>query len=674
MGEMTLEQQRALAMASARARAAQAQQKTPEQPQNAGVGFQDMVTRGLTGGISDYVSAGGRYLADKALGRGESFNDELKSVRQDNTAYRDANPVKAYGGEIGGGVVSPMFRGIFGAVDKGLTSAGNFLGRQIPRYLQYGVQGAVPGALVGAVGAEGNGGGLPSASDVGKGAALGGAVGGAMGVAIPAVAEGAQWAGGKLKDAGQTLLDHMPNGQDSSTGRRVYRALQADKLTPDQALAAARELGPQATLADVSPNLQALGENAATRQGAALTAAKSTLEGRQAGQGTRVIQALEDGMGPENFSQTTEALFKQRSAEAGPLYEKAFSPNDTRPLKSDLLERLQTRPVFQEGVKRGITDIMDEAAITGKQHPIFSDTWYEGANFDDPNLVIKKMPTLRVLDAAKRGLDSILSGGGEEIRNPMTGKLTQRGMRVEDMRNALVGELDKLTDGTYKAARGAWAGPSRALEMMNEGMDFIKSGRSALDVAQVKDLTDVDKQFMRIGAKQALGDLVENTQDGANVVRRLFGTKMMRNKLEALFPDKSAFDQFAKQMGAENKFFETGRNVLGNSRTAFRNAMAEDEGSDLAGVAVEAARGNFGSAAMNAARTAGRALTRPSPQVSDRLSPIFSQNPKEQAALLELARKRAAMGQIFGSRTLPLLARTPPALLSVSTGGSNQRP
>jgi len=189
VAEMTLEQQRALAMASARARAAQAQQETPEQPQNAGVGFQDMVTRGITGGISDYASAGGRYLADKALGRGESFNDELKSVRQDNTAYRDANPVKAYGGEIGGGVVSPMFRGIFGAVDKGLTSAGNFLGRQIPRYAGYAAQGAVPGVLVGAANAEGQGGGLPSAGDVGKGAAIGGALGGAMGAAVPAITE-----------------------------------------------------------------------------------------------------------------------------------------------------------------------------------------------------------------------------------------------------------------------------------------------------------------------------------------------------------------------------------------------------------------------------------------------------------------------------------------------------
>jgi len=671
---MTIEQKRAIAMASARARMAQAQPEEAPQPENAGVGFQDMVTRGMTGGVSDYVSAGGRYLADKAMGRGDSFNDELKSVRQDNTAYRDANPVKAYGGEIGGGIVSPAFRGIYGAVDKGLTSAGNMIGKQIPRYLGYAAQGAVPGALVGAAGAEGEGGGLPSVGAVGRGAAMGGAVGGAMGAAVPAIAEGAQWAGGRIKDAGQTILDHMPNGQESSTGRRVFRALQADKLTPDQALAAARDMGPQATLADVSPNLQALAENAATRQGATLNAAKSTFEGRQSGQGSRVIDAIEQGMGPENFSQTTEALFKQRSADAGPLYEKAFDEKrTTTALRSELLDRLQTRPIFQQGLQRGITDILDEGAITGKTASIYS-TYLDGENLNDPNLIIKKMPTLRVLDAAKRGLDSILSSGAEEVSNPVTGKMTQRGMRVEEMRKALVNELDSLTDGTYKAARNAWGGPSRALEMMNEGMDFIKSGKSALDVAEVKGLTDVDKQFMRIGAKQALGDLVENTQDGANVARRLFSTKMMRNKLEALFPDKGAFDEFAKQMGAENKFFETSRNVLGNSRTAFRNAMANDEGSDLSGIAVEAAKGNFGGAAMNAARTAGRALTRPSAAVSDRLAPLVSQDPKEQAALLELARKRAAMGQIFGSRTLPLLARTPPALLSTTTGGSNQRP
>jgi len=157
---------------------------TPEAPQSPGVGAMDMVTRGLTAGLSDYAAGAGRYLADKVTGHDTSFNDSLKSVRQDNAAYRKENPVRAYGGEIAGGVVSPIYRGIAGAVDKGLGMLG-----QVPRYLQYGAQGAAQGAAVGAAGAESEDGGLPSVGDLAKSTGEGAAAGGALGVALPAVTE-----------------------------------------------------------------------------------------------------------------------------------------------------------------------------------------------------------------------------------------------------------------------------------------------------------------------------------------------------------------------------------------------------------------------------------------------------------------------------------------------------
>lgn len=483
----------------------------------------------------------------------------------------------------------------------------------------------------------------------------------------PAVAEMAQKAGNKVAGVTLDFMDRVGSNPENAAARRMLTAANREGLSPTQVEARVAELGPQATLADALPGL---GESLVNAPNQARTAALDFLPARQEGQGKRIISALEENLTPGNYSQNIDELSRARSAAAGPKYAEAFDPLDFKPIKSPLIERLMERPVFQQGLRKGITDALDEAAITGQDARVYN-TWLEGADLNDPNIVIKKAPTLRILDAAKRGLDSIIAGGGDEIRNPLNGRLTQRGMRIEQMRKALVDELDKNAPPAYKQAREAWAGPSRAMEMMNDGLDFIKSGRSSLDIEQIKKLPEVDKQFMRIGARQALNDMVANNPDGANTVRKLFGNQMMRDKLEAIFPDKDSFQRFAKTMQNEGAMFENTQNMLRNSRTSYREALREDA---APGGALETGfnllSGNLTGAARGAARGIANRMFGPSEATANQLVGMFSPDRATQARLLDFMRQREASGMMFGPTPRPsggLLGNVQrrPSLLSI---------
>lgn len=145
-------------------------------------------TRGFTAGLSDYVDAAARYGVHKLQGKDTTYNDELKADRADVERFRQQSPVAAYGNEIAGAVVSPVFKGSNAVADDVVTSLG---GQSVPRYAQYAIKGAVPGAVAGAGNAQGAGGGLPTGGDVAKSTSVGATGGAVLGALVPAVAEGA---------------------------------------------------------------------------------------------------------------------------------------------------------------------------------------------------------------------------------------------------------------------------------------------------------------------------------------------------------------------------------------------------------------------------------------------------------------------------------------------------
>jgi len=184
----------------------------------------DMFLRGASVGASDYARAGMEYLADKVTGKDASFEKSLQGVRATNEAQRDAAPIASYGAEIAGGITSPVFRGVASAVNKATTKAGQLAGVAVPRYLQYGIQGAAAGGVAGLGNAQNEQGGVPTLEQATKGAATDAAIGGALGVALPAVVEGGAALLKKTAAMMGTKASSMSAEQFRTAAKDAYKA------------------------------------------------------------------------------------------------------------------------------------------------------------------------------------------------------------------------------------------------------------------------------------------------------------------------------------------------------------------------------------------------------------------------------------------------------------------
>lgn len=661
-------------------------QKTTYQPDSG-----DMFVRGLTGGLSDYVGAAGEYVGDK-IGRGIkalegkqqpapfSYNDALKDVRAGNSQYRDQSPVRAYGGEITGGVMSP----IYNAAARGVGYLAD--GAKALPWAKTILQGGGLGLLGGLTNAEGQGGGLPSLQDLNRSASIGTDVGMVAPVVMAPISKAVGWAGNKIAGAAQGALDKLPFNQESAAVRKIAENMARDNITPEQLAANRAALGPNANAVDaagrVDPNsgvwlggrnIFGMADTLANQPGKTADIAEGVLKPRAQTAATEIINSVDDHLAPgADLYDNIGELAKQRSTSAQPLYEQAFGPNDKIPIKSPLVERLMSRPMFQKGLREGLADIADENAISGGNTEAFK-TYFEGENFDDPNIIIKKTPTLRVLDAAKRGLDGILSNGGDEIRNPITGVLTKKGMRVDQMRRALVDELDKATggeNGLYAQARRAWAGPSAVIDASQQGRAFM-NGDPEVTLAAFNKMSPDEQNMFRIGAAREIQASIEKTgKVPASLKNILNPESKQRQLLQQIFPN---FDGFLQTVGSVVRKGETAR-MLGGSQTFARGAAANDLGLDLGGAAIEAARGNLFGAARGALRGTADWLARPAEVTRDTMGNYLLSPDAFPQLLLALQQKAQLSAQPSAGRQLLLGARpNVPALLG-GYAAQNQRP
>lgn len=537
---------------------------------------------GMTFGFGDEIAAG----LGAATGIGGKFGDyrgNLQEQRKRDDDVMSRMPITSMVAKMIGGVASPIAKGISASV--GMARA--------PGYLNYAMQGAAGGALAGA--------GESTEGNRMAGAGTGAAFGAALGAALPAAATG-------IAAAGRGIANRF-SAPATQAGRRLETAFIRDGMNFDDGMATLRGLGDDAAIADLGGNVRGLAEAAAQTPGKSLKAAEALTE-RQFGQGERLLNDALKITGVDS----AEALIKQRSEAARPWYQAAFSQDNYRTIRSEPIKRLMTRPDFQKGMRAGIKDILDEAAVTGEDLRAFN-TYFDGADLNDPNLVITKEPTLRVLDAAKRGFDKILNSDDYLNAN---GTKKQEWYRMDDMRKLLLREIDdKLGDTVegkaYKKAREEWGGPSDVIN----GLRLIEK-------------------------------TIEGARDGSDITGRLYGSPGARKKLDTLFKNvPEGAKAFRDSVNRERTFAQTNRAVSGNSRTAYRNAAQDDMAGDPVDAAFNVAQNptlaNAGGQVLNVARNW---LRRPPTEVADELAPMFSTDPATRDAAM------AALQTRMGGQTL----------------------
>lgn len=622
-------------------------------PESAG----SFVARGMTAGLSDYVSAGIDEGVDWAVSkaRGQTltkgYNDYLKSVRGGVDQYREDNPWKANAAEILGGIISPLFGGEAMLVGRGLQALGMAGKTVIPRFAGYGAHGLAAGALGGAGNARGADQGLPTASDVGASAGEGALLGGALGVAVPAVAEGGLWAAGKARDATQGVLDQMPGAQASAAGRRLAKAANLEGMSPDQVRAAVNQMGPDATIADTGKYFRSLAESAANQSPEAMGVAEG-LGARQEGQAERIQAAALQAAGVPS----KDAAIANRSRVAGPMYEQAFAPPPDAPLTtkspqvtSPFIENMLEQPESQKGLQEGMDSLRRDSVITGQK--LDPNDYALQRNADTGQWEKVGTPNLRTLDAVSRGYRIMLEGDGPDMVHPTTGTPTNKARQISIMKDMFDKEIESQlpkVPGTatpdnpqgvsaWGLARQTWANMSKPIEALNT----------------------IDK-------------VVDKAYDASDLYNRLYGSPANRAKLQGLTQDPAKMAQFDQALKTEKTFAQTKGQVLGSARTGYRNAMAANDQTDIGGAAVHLATGNFSGLFGSAIRKLGSMLTAPPEAVAAQLAPLTSTNRAQQDMLLNLMRSRAQAMRLNLPQLGPALGRSGGAFVGPMLGGSNQ--
>lgn len=574
---------------------------------------------------------------------GKGYGESLEGLRGTLKGIEQESPLSYAGGMIAGSILGPG-KVIGGAVKKTMGA--------IPRFARYAAEGGGIGALEGAGMAEG---GIERRA-IGLGTGLAG--GAAIGSLLPAVGELAYRGGSALV---RPLLDRIGDRAVTGAGRELAKAAEISGLKPASIMTRLSRRGPDATLADVSPAFKNLGQNVAQGSPRGNVAASLALDARQRMSPDRMTKAVKENIGDGQFYDLLDDLGEQQRKNSSPLYEAAFA--NQQPVASTVIDELWGRPDFQDGVKQGIRIIKNEHA-GGDASGRLTDAMFEGfeEGTGDLNLLFKQVPSLRVLDAGKRGLDAKITAETD----PITGKMTQLGRSFEIMRSRLVKELDRLTtiDGKslYAEARAAWAGPATLKDAAWRGRKAIGNDPEVIKRTMDK-MSPSELEAFRVGAAKELMERINAKDFNADTARALFNSPKMQKTLRLLAPNRNDFADMAKVIANEMNYASTRRVVSGGSQTAFRTAMREEtDNPEIATIAGNMLGGNFGTAVANTARAAYRRVTGPSTPVLDQLAPLlFSTDRAKQRAAMKLLDDRypaAALAHRRGMAALVAGART----------------
>jgi len=237
---------------------------------------------------------------------------------------------------------------------------------------------------------------------------------------------------------------------------------------------------------------------------------------------------------------------------------------------SPYIARMLKNPRLQEGIRRGMRIQRDEA---DSQNIPFNPTDYAVKYDYNGEPIIFTTPNMRLLDAAKRGLDSVL----EDYRNPVTGRLdlNEEGSAIDKLRRSWIDELDRINPD-YKTARAAYAGPAASKGALIQGQKILSTHPE--DVQHIfENMTPAEQEHYRIGAAQAYMDQISDSGLKSSELRKISEEDEMasaRKRLQPIFKNKKKLDEFLSSVTGERAILNAKQSIIGNSASAER--LAED--------------------------------------------------------------------------------------------------
>lgn len=547
-------------------------------------------------GLADEVSGAGAAIVNSIAGKGDFLSNLTEGYTEGRDQYRAAEEVFNFfnpklgtlrtGAGIVAGVGGPAGMGrAFGPIATGQTSLAGDV-----------AVAAGEGALTGF--GESEGGVAEAVVGAGTGALAGAVLGGVFGTLSRKITSFAQYVR-KLKARGADAA------RTRKLEQQLLRLMQEEGIGPDRIAARMRMLGDDAMLLDAgSPNgpIADAAKTAARTSPAARNTIESRLYRRAAGQSDRVLDTLSDALGTEQIP-----LARILDEQTSPLKEAArpiYQQLDTFLIdSSDELVDLAGNKL----IARAYPKARELAQAEGRILPTkLKDAIKDG------------QLTLRDWDYIKQGVDSVV------FKDRRAGEAPNMLSAYRNLRTRLVDELDRqaTVDGEnlYKQARDLWAGAMRLQESAELGRRFARASDPELTAEALRGMTDVERQVYRQGVTQALVDIIDNVPDGRDVVRKIFGKKALRDRIQSAFPDRASFLAFQKQMIGEGVKGQRKAFITGGSDTAANLSSMQQMEADLADFGITLAFGNMTDLAATAARRLTGGIKRADPEDAKELA------------------------------------------------------
>jgi hypothetical protein len=339
---------------------------------------------------------------------------------------------------------------------------------------------------------------------------------------------------------------------------------------------------------------------------------------REGGSADRIVQDLGESLSRDGRFQTRDAVTQAKAQQAANDYarfemERPLNFANHNELAVDFYDMLVPTPALQEAVKRaatsaqnrfegperqelrGLQNFLKQMRDDGKTKPkktaddsvrSLIEAHFPGQKgksapagaerpMDWANAAANRLSlSPRTLLTIKQALDELV------LEAQRTWTKERRPLDAGTLRDltAVSKELRAFMDQAYPKsfpqANGTFSGYAKMESAYDLGRDIRQMTQEEVAEA-MKGLVGTERELFELGARDAMIDVVKKTPDGANEVRRVFGTVDMRDKLALVFSDGGRLNDFAQRLSLENLMFAPTTRALRNSTTA-GNIFAAD--------------------------------------------------------------------------------------------------
>lgn len=471
----------------------------------------------------------------------ERYDQALDIQRGKDEAFDKEHPVSSGALQIAGGVGSGV--GALKAAPKVASYVLGNTGATLPARI---VTTAASGAGTGLV--QGFGAGEGDAVARTKQAGLEGATGAVTGVALMPVAAGAKKVGNAIVHA---LIGESDDALSNLTkeGQKYVTKELADPELLGYYRTELDKLGPDAMLADVSPNWQGVARGAATRPGTR-SMIVDPLNERSALANTRLRGDVENSLGPDPVPSAIDRELQRSQEQVGRQYTPALqerTPYDFTPITNDLDRQIST---IRGDAQRQLINVRNMLNEFGGERVT-----------NDPSVAFQ----------TRQAIDGIL----ETEQNPkVIGALTDARQMIDDALTRSVPRIKEIDANFSELARQR--------EALGTGRPILNNEASAMRPVELDEALTAGSQpqGMQIGPSavptrmrqsalgeihRAIGTKANDTTALRNIVRG--EGDWNREKLSMLFGQDNA-DQALSAIDRETTFGDTANRVTRGSDTA----------------------------------------------------------------------------------------------------------